>query len=266
MANLKIAILGCLALTWLFTLTPITKAETKSIAEQMESIALSASLIDDDDLNLPSIYESEYGKPKTKSRFLALGLSLLLPGAGQYYTDHKSKTGIFGSAEAAIWGGFLGLRQYGSWKKDDYRAWAAYHAGADINDKSDLYFEKLTYYDNVDQYNQLAPLYDGDEATLFLSPNDYWNWDTDGNRNHYRSLRNQSKNAYRRSLFLVGAAIINRILAGIDAYRAADYYGDNSEFGAADISSSGGLGWTVYYESTGPLWDSELEIGLVKRF
>lgn len=222
-------------------------------------MASSEALFDDDDLNMPSYSAPGQERPQAKSKYMALGLSFLLPGAGQYYTESKTKTIIFGSAEAVIWGGFFGLRQYGSWKKDDYRAWAAFHAGADVNGKPDIYYEKLTYYDNLNEYNQLAPLYDGDEATLFpATPNYYWNWDSDGSRDRYRNLRNQSKNAYRRSFFMVGAALINRFLAGIDAYRTADNFEADTEFSLA--------GWNMYYQSTGPLWDSEVEIGILRKF
>jgi len=228
----------------------------QSITQMMAS---SGSLLDDDDLNLPTYLSPEQDRPSGKSKYLALGLSFLLPGAGQYYTENKTKTIIFGSAEAMIWCGFFGLRQYGSWKKDDYRAWAAFHAGADVNGKPDIYYEKLTYYDNLNEYNQLAPLYDGNEATLFPATRDYyWNWDSDGSRDHYRSLRNQSKNAYRRSLFMVGAALINRILAGIDAYRAATYFEEDSEFGLA--------GWHVYCQTAGPISDSEVNVGIARKF
>jgi hypothetical protein len=211
----------------------------------------------DDDLNIPALNApvQKHGK----SKFKALGLSLLLPGAGQYYTGNKTRMTIFAGAEALIWTSFFGLRAYGSWKKNDYRGWAALHSGAKINGKSDLFFEKLTYYDNLNEYNQLAPLYDGPEAQIFPSTPDYWwNWDSQANQDRYRALRNQSKNAYRRSLFLVAGALVNRLLSGIDAYRSASSQDRNQEFGAAD--------WGLYYSADGPLWDSKLELGFVKKF
>ncbi len=210
-----------------------------------------------EDLNPPSFLTPQKGK--RKSKFKALGLSLLLPGAGQYYTENKTKMIIFGSAEALIWTSFFGLRTYGKWKKDDYKGWAAVHAGASIAGKSDLFFEKLTYYNNLNEYNQLELVYEGPDAQLFPTTASYWwNWDSQANRDYYRSLRNQSKNAYRRSLFLVAGAVINRVLSGIDAYRSASAMDRNQEFGAAD--------WGLYYSADGPLWDSKLEIGFVKKF
>jgi hypothetical protein len=230
-------------------------AREGSISQMMTTGSM---LKDDDDLNLPSFLESESGR-SGKSKFLALGLSFLLPGSGQYYTENKRKAIIFGSAEALIWGGFFGLRQYGSWKKEDYKAYAAFHAGANVNGKPDIFFEKLTYYDNINEYNQLAVLYDGEDAVLFpVNSSYYWNWDSRESRDHFRNLRNLSKNAYRRSLFMVGAALANRILAGIDAYRSASMYETDSEFSVA--------GWRPYYEMSGPIWNSEVEIGVIKNF
>ena len=247
MARRLIALI--LALAFLLTAPTFAQSITQRLERQLQR--------GDDDLNAPVMPSNM--REKQKSKMKALGLSLLLPGAGQYYAGNKTRMAIFGSAEALIWTSFFGLRTYGSWKKEDYKSWAAFHAGADINNKSDLYFEKLTYYDNLGEYNQLAPLYDGSEAQLFPSSSDYWwNWDSDASRSHYRSLRNQSKMAYRRSLFLIGAMIANRILSGIDAYRSAGSGGGDREFGAVD--------WSLYYSADGPLWDSKLEVGFVKRF
>jgi hypothetical protein len=213
-----------------------------------------------DDLNIPSFLDQgKENNQHKKSKFLALGLSLALPGAGQYYTESRTKMIVFGSAEALIWAGFFGIRTYGHWKKNDYRAWAAFHAGANVSGKSETYFEKLTYYDNLDEYNQMAPLYDGSSAQLFpANAQYYWNWDSRANRDHYRSLRNQSKNAFHRSLFFVGAAIINRLLAGIDAYRAASAFDHNQEFSL--------YGWNLYSSTLDYQQNGGVEIGVTKRF
>jgi len=98
----------------------------------------------DDELNIPSFLntEKEESRPR-KSKFLALGLSFVLPGAGHYYTDNKSRMMFFGTNEALIWSGFFGFRLYGNWKKEDYSAWSSFHAGAVVDGKDDRFFEKL---------------------------------------------------------------------------------------------------------------------------
>ncbi len=212
---------------------------------------------DDDGLNEPTYAPDKANADKSK--YKALGLSILLPGAGQYYVGSKKKMVIFASAEALIWSGFFGFRMYGSWKKEDYKAWAAFHAGADINGKSDRFFEKMTYYDNVNEFNQLELLYEGTNAQPFPSNSSYyWNWDFKSSKDHYRNLRNLSKTAYRRSLLFIGAAIANRILSGIDAYRAANAYNSGKEFSEK--------GWQIYSSSDSPLGAGGFEIGLALKF
>lgn len=217
------------------------------------------SLGDDDDLNFP-MFDIDQGKTgSSKSKWKALGLSLLLPGAGQYYTENKGRMITFGSAEALVWSGYFGLRTYGNWKKEDYRAWAAFKAGADVNGKTEDYFEKMTYYDNLDDYNQFELLYEGSRAELFpATPEYYWNWDSDASRQYFRDLRNQSKSAFRRSLLFLGAAVANRILSGIDAYRAASSFNRNIEFSQTD--------WRLYCSAAGILEDGEVEIGITTKF
>jgi hypothetical protein len=225
------------------------------IAEQIQA----SDTDDDDDLGLPLFENVESSAANRKSKWKALGLSVLFPGAGQLYTGHTKKMKIFGGAEIMVWTGFFGLRTYGAWKKENYRAWAVYHAGADVNDKPDDYYETLTYYDNLEEYNQLELLYEGSRAVLYPeTPEYYWNWDSDESRSRYRDLRNDSKNAYRRSLLFLGAAVINRLLAGIDAYRSAASYNRQQEFSHA--------GWRVYCSPGGLTGDGEFEFGLTTQF
>ncbi len=236
-------------------------AESAAIAGQIrQELSARIERIEiDDDLNIHDFGNDLNLGEGGKSKWKALGFSLLLPGAGQYYTRNDKKALFFGGAEVLVWSGFFGLRTYGRWKKEDYKAWAAFHAGADINGKSESYFEKLTYYDNLDEYNQLELVYEGSRAEIFPStPGYYWNWDSDQSRGHYRDLRNISKNAFRRSLLVAGAAVINRLLSGIDAYRSAGAFNRGLEFSDT--------GWKIYYSDPGFTGDGEVEIGLSLNF
>lgn len=205
-------------------------------------------------------YLNDFGKVEgQKSKWKALGLSLLLPGAGQYYTEARGNMALFGGAEALIWTNFIGFRLYGKWKKEDYIGWAARHAGVDVSGKNDSYFETITYYDNIDIYNQLELLYERTEAQLYpATPYYYWNWDSDANRHYYRKLRNDSKTAYRRSILFLGAAFVNRVLSGIDAYRSAGSYNRQKEFSEN--------GWRLYCSSADIISDGKIEIGLSRAF
>lgn len=229
----------------------------QTISQRMQ-LALESHL-DDDDLGYYDYKDITEKVEGQKSGWKALGLSILLPGAGQYYTESKGRMRFFGGIEAIIWSNFIGFRAYGKWKKEDYISWAATHAGADVNGKPDSYFETLTYYDNIDIYNQLELLYERSEAELYPdTPEYYWNWDSDLNRVLYRKLRNDSKTAYRRSLLFLGAALVNRVLAGIDAFRSAGSYNRRKEFSDN--------GWKLYCSAAGSFTDDPVEIGVTLRF
>ena len=232
-------------------------AYSQSISQQMASGLQSYRA--DDDFGFYD-YPDDFGKLEGgKSKWKALGLSLVLPGAGQYYTESKGKMRLFGGIEAAIWSNFIGFRLYGKWKKEDYIGWAATHAGADVNGKPDSYFETLTYYDNINIYNQLELLYERSEAQVYPdTPEYYWNWDSNDSRIHYRNLRNASKTAYRRSLLFLGAALANRLLSGIDAYRSAGSYNRQKEFGE--------YGWKLYCSGPEDASSNSFEIGFSRIF
>ncbi|UCC80145.1 MAG: hypothetical protein JSW64_01945 [Candidatus Zixiibacteriota bacterium] len=236
---------------------PVGAADAQTIRQSM--LAGLEQMGDDDDFDFYDFSEFKEETEGLKSGWKALGLSVILPGAGQYYVESKGKMMLFGGAEALIWANFVGFRLYGDWKKEDYIGWAALHAGVDVNGKPDSYFEALTYYDNIDIYNQLELLYERSEAELYPdTPEYYWNWDSDESRFHYRKLRNDSKTAYRRSLLFLGAALVNRVLSGIDAYRSAGSYNRRKEFSDS--------GWRLYYSASEFVTDGKIEIGISHQF
>ena len=181
-------------------------------------------------------FEDEFATSGLKSPKKAFLLSLLLPGAGQLYAESKSKAGIFAGAEASIWAGFAAFRLVGGWKKEDYQNYAVDHAGIIPDGKDDDFYERLTYYEDRDQYNQFTRLYNGPEAPIYPET-DYWNWiwDSNDSRSKYRDLRNQSKNAFRRSVYMVGLAALNRVVSALDAFRGAKKYNSKKVFEQSQI-------------------------------
>jgi hypothetical protein len=185
-----------------------------------------------------SSFEDEFQRPSgRKSTTKAMLLSLLLPGAGELYAENTTGSRIFLGLEGSIWTGFFALRTYGSWKKTDYKGYAALHAGVNLDSKTDDYFENITYYDTRDQYNQFARLYHGADATIYPE-NDFWNWnwDSQDSKGRFRDLRNQSKTAYRRALFMVGLAAVNRVVSVLDAARSVKKFNRklSSEFSSVN--------------------------------
>ena len=62
---------------------------------------------------------------------------------------------------------------------------------------------------------------DPDRPYLEDTPENHWLWLSDSDREAYRDLKNSSREAYRRSDFMIGVAVVNRIISVIDAVRDA---------------------------------------------
>ncbi|UCD95436.1 MAG: hypothetical protein JSU69_05135 [Candidatus Zixiibacteriota bacterium] len=172
---------------------------------------------------------------KPKSMTKAILLSFLLPGAGHFYLGEKGRGEVFAGGEVVSWAGFIGFRMYGDWKEDDYIKYAVEHADIDPSGKDEEFYKNLTFYDSRDEYNEAGRLYD--YGPFYPADRShYWQWDGDDSRDQYRDIRNASKSAYRKATFMIGVAVVNRIIAGIDSFRLAKRLADRarSGYGAAD--------------------------------
>jgi hypothetical protein len=172
--------------------------------------------------NLADQTKSELnGSPRRISKSKAVLLSLLVPGAGQFYADARGRAEVFIGAELSIWIGYFAFRTYGKWKENDYIRYATRHAGVDPSGKDDEYYKNLTFYNNLEEYNRSGRIIDP-EGPYYLPGTNYdWYWESDAHRVNYRSMRNSSETAFRNASFMIGLALINRLLSGIDAYRLA---------------------------------------------
>jgi len=162
--------------------------------------------------------------PGLKSPGKAMLLSFVVPGAGQRYAGAKTKSRIFFSAEAAAWVAFGGFKVWSKHKEKEFQGWAAQRAGIDPKGKPDDFWQMMTYYDSRQEYEIYGR---GDDLERPSYPDLVgwdWQWDSDASRAHYRQLRNSAKTADRRATFSIGAMVINRVIAGIDAYRTAKSY------------------------------------------
>lgn len=216
----------------------LTSAEVKlpiSPISRPVSLTLNRD-IDSKNLDTPADYTGNPVAHQPKSKTKAIFLSLLLPGAGHLYLGERGRGEVFMGGEAVSWAGFLAFRIYGSWKKNDYMRFAEDHAGIDPTGKDEEFYKNLTFYDSREDYNRSGRIIDPSGAYYPNSRTYYWQWDSDSSRDRYRDMRNTSKAAFRNATFMIGVAVVNRIVAGIDAFRLAKKLASRSmtEFGFND--------------------------------
>lgn len=158
--------------------------------------------------------------PQAQSPRQAFWRSLLVPGWGQRYAGHGALR--FVGVEAGLWAGYFGLRGLAQVRRDEYRTFAAEHAGARPGGKDREYFDDLGFYQSRLQHDQYALYREGPSAQVYPdTPEFFWEWDQEDSRRRYRHLRNSSESADRQALYATGLVVANHVIAAIHAARAA---------------------------------------------
>jgi len=198
--------------------TPVQNALQAEIAyDNVEPVRVRFQAWGDDDFG----GSSQQSISGSKSVFKAALFSTLIPGGGQYYLGKRKTARYFFAAEALTWLGYFSFNTYGNWRQDDYIAYAATHANADLAGKNDEFLTWVGFYNNIREFNSFGRAWDPDRPYLPDTPENHWEWKTDDERQTYRDLKNRSLEAFRRSDFMIGVAILGRVVSVIDAVRSA---------------------------------------------
>jgi len=155
-----------------------------------------------------------------KSVALAVAMSLVLPGMGEWYAGNFEAGRYFLAADGSIWLTFAAFRLRGDWLRSDARSFGSQHAGIDFSGKDDQFLVNVGNYNSVEDYNQ-ARLRERQFDQLYRSPRDSWRWSTEEDRLRFRAMRISSDRMYENAKFAVGALVINRLISAFSAGRAA---------------------------------------------
>lgn len=161
-----------------------------------------------------------------KSTFLAVCLSILLPGMGELYSDRFDVGQYSLVADAGLWLSFTGVNIYSYKIRDDGRSFARIHAGFDDNNKNDDYYTNVSNFMNVYEYNE-KKLRDRNYSKIYdPNSNMSWQWDSDENRSRFRDMRVKSDEILNNIKYISIALIANRIISAINAARFTNQYND----------------------------------------
>jgi len=207
-----------------------------------EQFALAAQEIDRD------IYG--FTSKSTKRGFI---LSLLLPGAGEFYADSKIKAGIFLGLEALFWTGYLSYHGKAEKKEDEYIDFANLYWSKDTFRDSllsiyewDIYDSTIPtgktlrnesrndsvvivehlpdtktqqYYEMVGKYDQFRYGWDDYDPQNFRTPH----------RSLYLTMRDDSNKLFDKARYSLIAIIGNHILSGFDAVWSVKRYNKKAD-------------------------------------
>lgn len=159
----------------------------------------------------------------------ALFRSALLPGWGQMHLGHNTRGIIFMSLDALTWAG-VGLSYLeGTFNRDDYKWLAVSEAGISVSDRSGDFLDDMSDFNSSAEFNdyihRLARYYypdDPDAQRAYydshsLSGDDSWNWSSDAARNQFADRLRDSRQWFRRSMYIAAFAVVNRVVSAIDA-------------------------------------------------
>lgn len=195
-------------------------ARALTLAEAAEQ---SRMLAQSGDGLLPPLYGPEPERREDpegiNSPWQALGLSLLLPGAGQMYGGAPRRARIFLGAEVVVWGLALGFDRWSAWRDQDAVDYAVAHAGLTPEGKDDQFLEYLEFYASRDEFNRAGRIIDPSRPFIPETADTYWQWDSYDSRRVYRDLRNEAESASRNATFMLYMAALNRVVSAVDAFR-----------------------------------------------
>ena len=200
--------------------------------------------------------------PKSKGK--AVMYSLLLPGLGHWYVGDKRGARTFFVIEAVTWTAFVVFEVQGRLREEGYEDFAQVFAGVTGDNHSDDYYDIIAEYDSWVDYEMAVKtegrfaLYpDGDAAALEeyfvenrVSDYEPWEWRSPDTRRDYRGIRSASKRSYRRALYAVAVAAVNRAASAFFAIKATndanerlekDRIGYHLEFGAPVVHPGDGV-------------------------
>ncbi|MEX0747430.1 MAG: hypothetical protein WD275_05465, partial [Rhodothermales bacterium] len=162
----------------------------------------------------------------------AFALSLLVPGLGHRYAhggDWDGWASVFAVADAGLWAGLIGT----NWREGDiiqsYETLAVTRAGADVDGKDRSFFLNMAGYLSSEEYLN-AQLRNRNWLQIGFGedPANFWEWESEEDFRHFRSLRSDAESMSRRRTFIITSLVANRLISGLTALRAARQAGRDS--------------------------------------
>lgn len=229
------------------TITEIGDQIMADQSNQMRASMLTAAL-DEPDFPLGGVGDIyEYN---TLSAGKAFALSLILPGAGQYYTGNRVKAAVSFALEATLWLGRFHYRSQGDTRTEEYEAFAdslwsdtkyydslksvydydrwddgnhqwAHHLPFEVIGTDTSLAKNHEYYENIGKYDQFVWGWDDLEQISDTLPIPETNFHSRVNRQDYLVMREGANRSFDRARKATILILANHLLSAFDAALSA---------------------------------------------
>ena len=167
------------------------------------------------------VKKDQYSKPS-----FSILKSMVFPGWGELgeYNKYKKdyilkRSKILSFIECALLYGFFTSNSLSESYEDDYRSYAAIHAGVDWTRKSNAFAIQVGKYTSTDGYNNFTNSPAGNSFEQYsINPEDgyWWEWDDNNKKDKYSSLREDSETMRDIRTFMIAGLLINRFVSFFD--------------------------------------------------
>ena len=161
--------------------------------------------------------------------------SLLIPGWSQFRAGNNGRGFLFASVEVAIWSIYGASKAQGNSRESSYQDFAQFYAGVSNSSQDDDYWRAVGKFKDSEEYNEIVrrenraaaeeQAINGQEVTIGINDGtvgsgESWFWTSGDRLLEYRELRSDSQAAYDRADAMLFFAVVNRLVAFIEAFRS----------------------------------------------
>ena len=156
-----------------------------------------------------------------KSVGLAFFMSLALPGSGEFYMGRKNLTAWFLTTEILLWTGLTANSLYADHLDEEYRIYAAQHAGINREGKDKQFWVDIGKYNSIYDFNEQRRRDRYFEAIYYDESTDYWLWDSKDNRLKYDGDRLGANEVRNQSVYFFASIVLNHLVSAVNSLRIA---------------------------------------------
>jgi hypothetical protein len=128
----------------------------------------------------------------------------------------------------ALWLGYGGIALRSSQLENNLITQAQTYADIDISNRGQDLWIAIGNYESLNAYNRQQLLNRNWDQQYSDQPKNQWQWTTDQARQDFESTRTQWNRTKQQIPAVLSALILNRVIAGISAYRRALQLQENS--------------------------------------